>query len=102
MITSVAGLDVERHQRQQQRVGARRHGDRVADAEQRRELLLERVDLGAHDEALAVGHAGHRGENLVADRPMLRLEIEQRNLHRQHSTPTAIGFGCPAITLPAV
>ena len=78
----VAGADAERHQRQQQRVGTGRHRDRVADAELRGELALERVHLGPHDEALAVADARDRGENLVAQRPVLRLEIEQRNGHR--------------------
>ena len=38
-----------------------------------RQLALERGDLGAHDEALAVADACDRGENLVAKRPVLRL-----------------------------
>ena len=63
-----AGFDVERHQREQQRVGARRYGNRVADAEHRRHLVLERRDLRAHDEALAVADALDRREDLGAQR----------------------------------
>ena len=37
----VAGLDVEGHQREQQRVGAGGDGDRMADAEHPRHLVLE-------------------------------------------------------------
>jgi hypothetical protein len=61
----VAGADATRHQREQQRVGAGRHGDRVAHAEHRRHLALERIDLRPHDEALAVADARHRRQNLV-------------------------------------
>ena len=52
------------------------------DAEQRRQLALERVDLRPHDEALAVADARDRREDLVAQRPVLRVEIEQGHLHR--------------------
>ena len=76
----VARLDVERHERQQQRIGARGDGDRVADAEHPRHLAFERGDLGAHDEALAVADPFDRRENLGAKRPVLRLEIEQRDV----------------------
>ena len=37
------------------------------------------VDLGAHDEPLAVADAGDGGEDLVAQRPVLRLQVEQRD-----------------------
>ena len=47
----------------------------------RGELALERVDLGPHDEALAVADARDGGEDLVAQRPVLGLEIEQRDAH---------------------
>ncbi len=36
---------------------------------------------GPHDEPLAVAHARDRGEDLVAQRAVLRLQIEQRNVH---------------------
>src|SRR6185503_1230410 len=71
----------ERHQREQQRIGAGGDGDSVSDAEHRRELALERVDLGAHDETLAVGDAGHRGDEGVAQRAILRVEVEERYRH---------------------
>ena len=38
----VAGLDVERHQRQKKRVGTRRHRHGMRDADEGRDLLLER------------------------------------------------------------
>ena len=73
----VVGANPERHQGQQHGIGAGRHGDRVPDPEHPRQLLLERVDFGPHDEPLAVGDARHGSEDLVAQRPVLRLEIEQ-------------------------
>ena len=79
----VAGTDAERHQRDEQRVGARRQADGVRDAEVGRHLALERLDLGAADEPLAVGDPRHRGEDFVADRPVLRLQIQERDGHRQ-------------------
>ena len=50
-----------------------------AHAEGRRELALERLDLRAADEPLAVADARDRGEDLLAQRPVLRLQIEQRH-----------------------
>ena len=52
---------------------------RRVDADLPRQLALERVDLGAEDEALAVADARDGGEDLLADRPVLRLEIEERD-----------------------
>ena len=52
-------------------------------AEQARQLLLQGGDLGPHDEALAVADPHHGSENLVAERPVLRVEIEERNLHAE-------------------
>ena len=42
-------------------------------------LPLERVDLGAHDEPLAVANPRDCGKELVAERPILRLQIQQWN-----------------------
>src|SRR5207247_1103499 len=39
------------------------------------------VNLGAHDEPLAVAHAGHRGEQRLAQWAVLRIEIEQGYAH---------------------
>ena len=78
----VARLDIQRHQRDEQRIGAGRHGDRVIDFEQFAELHLKGVDFGPHDEPLAVADARNRREHLVADRRVLGLQVEQRHLHR--------------------
>ena len=50
-----------------------------ADAERGGELALERLDFRPLDEPLAVADARDRGEDLVAQRPVLRLEVEQRH-----------------------
>ena len=54
----VAGADVERHQRREHRVGARRQADGVRITERVAQLSLEAVDFGTADEALAVANAG--------------------------------------------
>ena len=77
----VARTDPEGHQREQDRVGARRHSDGVRHAEHPGQLALERLDLRPHDEPLAVAHARDGGEDLVAERSVLRLQIEQRDVH---------------------
>ncbi len=76
----VARADAERHEREQQRVGARRDADGVLDAEERGQFPLEAVDLRPHDEALAVGDARHCRENVLAQWTVLRLQIEQGHL----------------------
>ena len=43
------------------------------------ELPLEGDDLLAHDAALAVADAGDGGEDRLAERPVLGLEIEERD-----------------------
>ena len=79
----VAGADVERHQRREQRVGARRQADRVRHAEVRAQLALEAFDFRAADEALAVADARDGVEQRLAKRRVLRLEVEQRDGHKR-------------------
>ena len=50
-------------------------------AEGGRELALERLDFRAADEPLAVADAGDRGKDLVAQRTILLLQIEKRDVH---------------------
>ncbi len=77
----VARADAQGHHRDEQGVGARRHADGVFDVQQRGQLALEALDLGAHDEALAVADTRHDVEDLLADRPVLRLQVQQRHVH---------------------
>jgi hypothetical protein len=69
----VAGTDVERHQRREDGVGPRRHGDGVLDAEVGLELPLQPLHLRAMDEELAVADAGDGFEQGVAQRAVLGL-----------------------------
>ena len=43
------------------------------------ELAFERLDLGAEDEALAVAHPCDRREDLLAQRGVLRLKVDERH-----------------------
>ena len=52
------------------------------DLEVLRKLALERIDLRAEDEALTVADPRDGGENLLPERQVLRLEIQQR--HPRH------------------
>ena len=52
----VAAADAERHQRDQQRLGAARARDAVLGADVRGEALLELADLRAHDVLAVVEH----------------------------------------------
>ena len=61
------------------RVRAGGDGNRLGHSELGRQLTLERLDLGAHDEPLAVADPRDRCQQLVAQRPILRLEIEERH-----------------------
>ncbi len=72
-----AGPDAKRHERNDQCVGARGHADGVTYFEPLGELAFERLDLGSEDEALTVGDARERLDDLVADRRVLRREVEQ-------------------------
>ena len=78
----IAGADLERHERGEERVGARRHPDPVPRADVVRHGLLEDRYLRAHDELLGLEHAVDGLADLVLDRRVLGLEIEQRDLHR--------------------
>ena len=91
----VAGTDAERHQRDDQRVGSRRHADGVADANGCRELLFERVDLRAADEPLTVADAGDRCKDLVAQRTIWLLQIEKRNVHGPDADQRVTISGAP-------
>ena len=92
----VASFDVERHQREQECIGAGRHGNRVLDADERTQFSLQIVDLRPHDEPLAVAHACHRREEVVAQRSILGVEVEQGNRHCRYSISPARCLPVPA------
>ena len=74
--TSSPGADAQRHQRRKKRVGARRHADRVRDAEKRFELALQAFDLGTQNELLRIADARDRRKHVAAQRRELRFEVE--------------------------
>jgi len=88
----VARLDAEGHQRDNERVGARCDADAVGCARIGRNLALQPLHFGAADEILRVGHAIDGRANLLPNRRILRLQVEQGNgLRVRHLT------GCPFV-----
>ena len=66
-----------------QRLGAVRHGHRLAGVERRLQLLLERLDLGAEDEPPRIDDAAHGLVELVAQGGDPGLEVDERDLRHQ-------------------
>jgi hypothetical protein len=54
----------------------------MLDPDGSRELALQEIDLGPHDELLAVAHARQGGQEVLAQRLMLRGKIHKRD--RRH------------------
>ena len=68
--------DAERHQRHEQRVRAGRYGGRVRDPDGRRNLGFQLLDFRSQNELLRIADARHRGQNVLANRRVLKPEIE--------------------------
>jgi hypothetical protein len=79
----VAGLQVERHHRDQQRLGAAGDGDAMLRAGVRRQRGLELLDLGTHDVLAVVEHRLHAARDLVAQRGVLGLQVDELDLGMQ-------------------
>jgi hypothetical protein len=77
--------DPERVEGQHQGVGPVRDADRVLDAEVRRGLLLEGPQLRAEDEPARVEDFGDSLLQLVQQRRVLRLDVNERDL--RHGAP---------------
>ena len=77
----VARTDVERTQRQQEGIGTIGAADGVLDVRQSRHAALQLRHRIAEDERLLIHDVHDRGHDFVADRGVLRLEIEKRNGH---------------------
>ena len=77
----VARLHPRREQGQMQGARARVHGYAVLDAAEGRELLLEPRDLLAEDERRRPADAVQRGEDVLSEACVLRLQVEVGNLH---------------------
>src|SRR6185295_12792955 len=79
----IARADARGQQRQMQRAGAGVDGDAVQRALVRRELLLERLDLGAEDELAGLEHPRDGGGDVCLDGVVLSFQIDERN-HAAH------------------
>ena len=80
-----ARSDAQGAEREEQGVGARRDADRVRHAAVRRHRGLEALDVRSQHEGVAGEHLGHRRLDFAADLPVLRREIEKRDVHRYPS-----------------
>jgi hypothetical protein len=83
----VARLQLERHQRDQQRLGAAGDGDAMLGAAEGCEPLLQLLDLRAHDVLAVVEHRLHARGDAVLQRGVLRLEVDEIELVR-HTAPS--------------
>ena len=77
----VARLQVERADREQQRIGAAGAADAPAHPRHGGNRLFERRHLRAHDEGLTIDHGLHGGLHFVADGLVLGNEVKHRNRH---------------------
>ena len=76
----VAGLEVQRHHGEDQRVGAGRAADGEWCVAVARGLGLELTDLRAVDHVLAIEDALDHGHDLTLERSVLAHEIEERDI----------------------
>ena len=81
VMTSSPRLQIQRLEREQQRVRAAGAGNGVLRSRERGDGGLELPDFGAHDEGLALDHGHHGREHLVFDAAILSDEVEQRYVH---------------------
>ena len=77
----VARADAERTERELERVGAVADRDARRGAAVRRELALERLDLGTEDVVAAIVDARDGGVELRAERRVVAREIVERDRH---------------------
>ena len=76
----VAATDAEGFEREDERVGSVRYADRMRHAEEGGRLALERLDLGAEDEATGVEDGGEALFELWNERRVLRFDVDERDL----------------------
>ena len=77
----VAGLELQRPERQEQRVGPARARNPVRGVRQAGHCRLELPDGGTHDELLRLDDRLEGGEDLVLDGAILRHEVQQGDVH---------------------
>ena len=64
----------------------------MRDAEIGGHLALERLDFRAADETLAVADTADRGQDLVAHRPVLGLQIQERDGHQRRDIISVVDY----------
>src|SRR6516165_8794317 len=62
------------------------------DSQQARQLVLERRNLGTKDELLAIAHSCDGGKDLLAQRAVLCLQVEQRHSHHRLAHSSWSGY----------
>ena len=77
----IAAADAENHEGDEERVGAGREADGELRLAVLREVALEVIDALAEDEVLRGVNLFGDAEDLLAERRVLQLEVEQRNGH---------------------
>ena len=89
----VAGADVERHEREQERVAAGCARDRVGHAEGTGQFVFQIVDVGAEDEPPGVTDAVERGPDFLPQDGILPVEGEQPDRRQEPSRFGAVVGG---------
>src|SRR5581483_12031931 len=77
----IRGAEVEGHQRKQQRIRAGGDADPEAALTQGGDIRLELLHGRSENEVLAGADPGDGGLDLLGQRLVLRLQIQQRNLY---------------------
>jgi hypothetical protein len=75
----VAWFDVQRHQRQQQRVCAGRYRQRVLHTDHGRDFRLKRLQLRPHDKSTMLEHLSEGGLEFGFERVVLGVDVEERD-----------------------
>ncbi len=96
----VAASDPERLECEDERVGPVRNTDRVRDAEERRSLVLERLDLGPEDEAAGLENGREALLELGDQRRVLRLHVDEWDLLSHAGECSSGGAGSSFVRPP--
>ena len=98
-MTASPATDLQRHQRQQQRIGARGHTDAEPAPAIGGHARLELLDRGPQDEVLAGANLLDGCLHLGRQRLVLQLQIQQRHLHLRRHFSQRHGWPFPLMSL---
>ena len=79
----ISRLDAQRHQRAKQRIAPAADADGVLDAAILSQIFLEFLDMRPQDQRLLIEHFVQRPADFLADRAVLRLQIQQLHVHAE-------------------